>query len=231
MCGEKCPMCQWRRSLKGSPPHVRGKDGPRVYYIPNSGITPAYAGKSPDGTKMVTQSRDHPRICGEEICEGLGCRGALGSPPRMRGRGGLRVRQWLPAGITPAYAGKSPLPLCRHGSPWDHPRVCGEERQCYLVGVATPGSPPRMRGRERGSARKGAPSRITPAYAGKRTGRYTPFQAWEDHPRVCGEEQSAPIKAIANLGSPPRMRGREARNPPGTPGTRITPAYAGKRPT
>ena len=23
--GEKCPMCQWRRSLKGSPPHTRGK--------------------------------------------------------------------------------------------------------------------------------------------------------------------------------------------------------------
>ena len=149
----------------------------------------------------------------------------------MRGRDSLRSSRASGLGITPAYAGKSPLPLCRHGSPWDHPRVCGEERQCYLVGVATPGSPPRMRGRERGSARKGAPSRITPAYAGKRTGRYTPFQAWEDHPRVCGEEQSAPIKAIANLGSPPRMRGREARNPPGTPGTRITPAYAGKRPT
>ena len=25
VCGEKCPMCQWRRSLKGSPPRMRGK--------------------------------------------------------------------------------------------------------------------------------------------------------------------------------------------------------------
>ena len=207
---------------------MRGRVARTVLVTAKFGITPAYAGKSPDGTKMVTQSRDHPRICGEEICEGLGCRGALGSPPRMRGRGGLRVRQWLPAGITPAYAGKSPLPLCRHGSPWDHPRVCGEERQCYLVGVATPGSPPRMRGRERGSARKGAPSRITPAYAGKRTGRYTPFQAWEDHPRVCGEERLPPPPLGKVLGSPPRMRGRGAGEPLRLLDGGITPAYAGK---
>ena len=72
------------------------------------GITPAYAGKSESYGLPALPRWDHPRVCGEEICEGLGCRGALGSPPRMRGRGGLRVRQWLPAGITPAYAGKSP---------------------------------------------------------------------------------------------------------------------------
>ena len=148
MCGEKCPMCQWRRSLKGSPPHVRGKDGPRVYYIPNSGITPAYAGKSRKNGTCNRQIWDHPRVCGEELSAIGGMYYELGSPPRMRGRviRGLATR--ITSGITPAYAGKSHHLPAHTGKIRDHPRVCGEEFTQSATKTTIPGSPPRMRGRD-----------------------------------------------------------------------------------
>ena len=50
-------------------------------------------------------------------------------------------------GITPAYAGKSPLigfdcTLIR-----DHPRVCGEKCHSLFLAASAEGSPPRMRGK------------------------------------------------------------------------------------
>ena len=127
MCGEKCPMCQWRRSLKGSPPHVRGKDGPRVYYIPNSGITPAYAGKSESYGLPALPRWDHPRVCGEELPRLLSLALALGSPPRVRGKVQLQPGQPAALGITPAYAGKRHPLYAMSAAGRDHPRVCGEK--------------------------------------------------------------------------------------------------------
>ena len=90
--------------------------------------------------------------------------------------------------------------------------------------------------------------RITPACAGKRaTFRNTLCEAW-DHPRVRGEKLSVTDVSPAELGSPPRARGKrdrgvvwtdEAGSPPRARGkgpvspakrlaNRITPACAGK---
>ena len=187
---------------------MRGRVARTVLVTAKFGITPAYAGKSPDGTKMVTQSRDHPRICGEEICEGLGCRGALGSPPRMRGRGGLRVRQWLPAGITPACAGKSKK---RHLGGWkkgDHPRVCGEKLHPmhFPHGI----------------------NRITPACAGKSDALQARVQVSGDHPRVCGEKRILKVYDFEFEGSPPRVRGKVVSSCVSPLTVGITPACAGK---
>ena len=70
---------------------------------------------------------------------------------------------------------------------------------------------------------------ITPAYAGKRTGRNpVAAESW-DHPRIRGEKQSLPVEPIPPRGSPPHTRGKGAgsNDVPEDPG--ITPAYAGKR--
>ena len=86
VCGEKSSRLPRRLKNAGSPPRVRGKDGPRVYYIPNSGITPAYAGKRRRVPAKLAASRDHPRVCGEKISFFLtGC-SPRGSPSRMRGK-------------------------------------------------------------------------------------------------------------------------------------------------
>ena len=76
-----------------------GRDGDR--------ITPAYAGKT--FTKYFTASfvPDHPRVCGENMKHCCELDDELGSPPRMRGKQRGCVNAPLPAGITPAYAGKT----------------------------------------------------------------------------------------------------------------------------
>ena len=69
--------------------------------------------------------------------------------------------------ITPAYAGKSKLPLLDYSPAWDHPRVCGEEHAVHQSMTSSLGSPPRMRGREPEKYDIKAEQGITPAYAGK----------------------------------------------------------------
>ena len=50
-----------------------------------------------------------------------------------------------------------------------------------------------------------------------------------DHPRVCGEKHAWASFRFAQLGSPPRMRGKVVQHRKDLPQLRITPAYAGKR--
>ena len=110
-------------------------------------VSPAYAGKSAILWLSTPASWDHPRVCGEKkVWYGVEDI-ASGSPPRMRGKAVWPVLQPLPAGITPAYAGKRcKAPL---GSLYtrDHPRVCGEKPVLFSVLRVDAG--------------------ITPAYAGK----------------------------------------------------------------
>ena len=70
---------------------------------------------------------DHPRLCGEKKEHDLPFEGDEGSPPPMRGKDGLQVRVCQRSGITPAYAGKSPLEWRGLLSARDHPRLCGEK--------------------------------------------------------------------------------------------------------
>ena len=69
---------------------------------------------------------------------------------------------------------------------------------------------------------------ITPAYAGKTYLEGCFRQGNRDHPRVCGENDSTALKAEADAGSPPRMRGKLHEVKVAEPNHGITPAYAGK---
>ncbi len=151
-------------------------------------------------------------------------------------------------GITPAYAGKSHCHPGQCGRNGDHPRVCGEKllhsltrkkardhprvcgekcRKCAPL-ISIQGSPPRMRGKGVKRCLVWAIPRITPAYAGKRDGVERVRNCAEDHPRVCGEKNRRRAGMVCDMGSPPRMRGKEYQRTTlflfG-----ITPAYAGKR--
>ena len=110
-------------------------------------VSPAYAGKRADCPTGGCSGGDHPRVCGEKP-HLLGQFGrVVGSPPRMRGKGGLAGGRTVEHGITPAYAGKASgamsgsdmdritpayagkrLIQARHAvKRQDHPRVCGEK--------------------------------------------------------------------------------------------------------
>ena len=86
-------------------------------------------------------------MCGEKLYTPCVIAPSVGSPPRMRGKGGLAGGRTVEHGITPAYAGKASGAMsgsdmdritpayagksCKasqaHLRRWDHPRVCGEK--------------------------------------------------------------------------------------------------------
>ena len=87
-----------------------------------------------------------------------------------------------------------------------------------------------MRGKVSSSVFASVIAGITPAYAGKSDVAVLQNGIAEDHPRLCGEKISSLDKAFGLLGSPPPMRGKAIYITATWATSRITPAYAGKRP-
>ena len=85
-----------------------------------------------------------------------------------------------------------------------------------------------MRGKGMHTTKASPDQRITPAYAGKRTGLICKYPLVRDHPRLCGEKDRANKKMHVVQGSPPPMRGKEVIKATKNLPARITPAYAGK---
>ena len=127
VCGEKNCLQLRITEATGSPPRMRGKGAASFPIDIGPRITPAYAGKRPDGNKKLHHSRDHPRVCGEKETPVSKSPRKTGSPPRMRGKGVSACIHLDRNRITPAYAGKRALPLQLVALGRDHPRVCGEK--------------------------------------------------------------------------------------------------------
>ena len=72
-------------------------------------------------------------------------------------------------------------------------------------------------------------SRITPAYAGKRSVKDLDAGGLWDHPRVCGEKKKMQPRKDKRMGSPPRVRGKVHEEVRNKLWFGITPACAGKR--
>ena len=208
---------------------MRGKGNFHVVTHTKVGITPACAGKREIDQYLGITEEDHPRVCGEKCSALYFMPRRIGSPPRMRGKAVLCRLPSCHVGITPAYAGKRCRSPAFRSMPWDHPRVCGEKCPPGKFFFMTVGSPPRVRGKVQLRNGKQTSRGITPAYAGKRwTVAGTVAARW-DHPRVCGEKASLMLASDAELGSPPRMRGKVREIKTGKSRRGITPAYAGKR--
>ena len=106
VCGEKLNTHLTFPPSSGSPPRMRGKVMLTRWPFSMSGITPAYAGKSPARPGPRPWRWDHPRVCGEKFLEVVQPIAQWGSPPRMRGKAYQRSCAPHMDGITPAYAGK-----------------------------------------------------------------------------------------------------------------------------
>ena len=68
-CGEKLTGRDNLRIGQGSPPRVRGKEKDEIVTTMFKGITPARAGKSIQNFFATKTQWDHPRACGEKICD------------------------------------------------------------------------------------------------------------------------------------------------------------------
>ena len=230
MGGEKGSYRWVIKSVKGSPPHGRGKVclgcGPALL----TGITPAWAGKSPRHDRTQSEYRDHPRMGGEKLLAMKSRATFWGSPPRRQGKANWHCVRRPALRITPAHAGKRTRSWRAYGCPWDHPRV-GGEKSTFLNSMSfPPGSPPRRRGKVPNARCFIERQRITPAWAGKSAFRFQSQKASQDHPRVGGEKARTLIVQDEPQGSPPRRRGKEADSVVPHDLSRITPAWAGKSP-
>ena len=190
MCGEKCKRNRETGSRRGSPPHVRGKEGTAADIKVSGRITPACAGKRQSNCGQRTYRRDHPRMCGEKDGRQELMTAVKGSPPHVRGKADQDPQRRQAHGITPACAGKrlrlSGICLL-HG---DHPRMCGEKYKFQVQLVLFVGSPPHVRGKADVNLFHVVPPRITPACAGKRVLLSEIRRFHRDHPRMCGEKHS-----------------------------------------
>ena len=109
VCGEKKIAGKTHALASGSPPPVRGKAFQRVKILLNLGITPACAVKRFQFVLRLHAPGDYPRVCGEKTLSSVKSSGVSGSPPHVRGKGLEKLAHERRRGITPAYAGKSPL--------------------------------------------------------------------------------------------------------------------------
>ena len=168
-------------------------------------------------------------MCGEKPIRAYVMIWNQGSPPRVRGKVHVSPGQVGGVGITPAYAGKRPLRCRPRSAGRDHPRVCGEKgyircRSCFELG-----SPPRVRGKVVPICVTPQAVGITPACAGKSALCASGGDRSRDHPRVCGEKENELREFAAQIGSPPRVRGKDVGAVEALLHGGITPACAGKR--
>ena len=210
-CGEHESRTQRPSPWRGSSPRMRGTPTILPCACFFSGIIPAHAG-------------EHCPRCGARTVNS-------GSSPRMRGTRGDERICYVRHGIIPAHAGNTPLRIGQLLICGDHPRACGEHTFYVPTLSISGGSSPRMRGTQHGEKRQMAKLGIIPAHAGNTDRHSCRSTAKRDHPRACGEHDSADITGMFQTGSSPRMRG----TPPGRGcnivSKGIIPAHAGNTST
>ena len=111
-----------------------------------------------------------------------------GSPPHGRGKSIRQAGLLLPAGITPAWAGKRLVVIASVSGSGDHPRMGGEKISMSSTVFFWQGSPPRGRGKVHCNGAEGVGRGITPALAGKRGKCGVKLAVVKDHPRMGGEK-------------------------------------------
>ena len=147
VCGENLNHTAHDKISVGSSPRVRGKPDEDNEAWLRKGLIPACAGKTTGTTCLVTRSRAHPRVCGENNDQVSDAMDNLGSSPRVRGkRPRIRRTTSFPR-LIPACAGKTRFARARASEWRAHPRVCGENAAFVVAVVSGLGSSPRVRGK------------------------------------------------------------------------------------
>ena len=170
-------------------------------------------------------------MCGEKVARLSAMLMPVGSPPRVRGKVQVCSGVVSEQRITPACAGKRFLESVHNRQKEDHPRVCGEKAVLPMWTNTRLGSPPRVRGKAFSYSARSRAVGITPACAGKRPPDFPSRPPAGDHPRVCGEKGAFTRPVPWQIGSPPRVRGKDRREISKEQTNGITPACAGKRET
>ena len=146
VCGEQLMDEIKLKPCPGSSPRVRGAVNGAYGARCHVGIIPARAGSRPSFWPAERPSRDHPRVCGEQVWSLGENLNTPGSSPRVRGAVLHPLYVSVDAGIIPACAGSSWPSTAQASRHWDHPRVCGEQADRRGRWRGRRGSSPRVRG-------------------------------------------------------------------------------------
>ena len=103
--GEQMNLQTKGENIQGSPPLARGTVVPSGRAAVNNRITPACAGNSCWRWPRRSNSRDHPRLRGEQSPNVIFITSNPGSPPLARGTASVPLPVCAIAWITPACAG------------------------------------------------------------------------------------------------------------------------------
>ena len=191
----------------GSSPRVRGTGITSLAVAAGIRFIPACAGNSRVIIRECVSRPVHPRVCGEQCTSPFERNLCAGSSPRVRGTAVGQLVVCDLGRFIPACAGNS---RTRHRRlPWMtvHPRVCGEQIDTSDEIESVYGSSPRVRGTADETGAMAEASRFIPACAGNRGVWGANGPPITVHPRVCGEQQCAPVRRRARHGSSPRVRG------------------------
>ncbi len=213
----------------GSSPRARGTDRQnRRNHMPLRFI-PACAGNSFDLTNPTHWMPVHPRVRGEQIAAMRAFVASRGSSPRARGTVARGMRAREVHRFIPACAGNR-ISLTSPATPVTvHPRVRGEQYQCFGTRFAPIGSSPRARGTAAAQNCADHRARFIPACAGNRPTSASTRGSKAVHPRVRGEQILNLATSLADSGSSPRARGTDRRGIRTMSASRFIPACAGNR--
>ena len=171
----------------GSSPRGRGKRLRWPQPWASVGLIPAWAGKTGESQKGKGRTRAHPRVGGENIATEVFGGIVSGSSPRGRGKPTLYDAPYQPAGLIPAWAGKTMNSDSSSTMPPAHPRVGGENIRPESSSTPKKGSSPRGRGKLGDAGAEGVERGLIPAWAGKTRAVFSPVRSRGAHPRVGGE--------------------------------------------
>ena len=191
MCGEHRICCQSCKISTGSSPHVRGALVQDFLQGLSTGIIPACAGSTVSWRIRRPPCRDHPRMCGEHNRGSSFGQSHKGSSPHVRGARQACDDALQESGIIPACAGSTTVGKTKLLFIWDHPRMCGEHELGDFAAFLDQGSSPHVRGALRQTQRQGQRPGIIPACAGSTPTATRPSREPRDHPRMCGEHDTA----------------------------------------
>ena len=194
--------------VPGSSPRGRGKRERSGLLARPGGLIPAWAGKTPAGSRSGSACRAHPRVGGENPARPASTTARQGSSPRGRGKPADSPEAPEAPGLIPAWAGKTMTrPRFLRGAA-AHPRVGGENLGEQTYNAIKAGSSPRGRGKPSSRSPRRTRSGLIPAWAGKTAPRSTCQAASSAHPRVGGENFDRAMTRSSAPGSSPRGRGK-----------------------
>ena len=171
-----------------SSPRGRGKQAIASLLMTNPRLIPAWTGKTRTRRAGSLITAAHPRVDGEN---------AQHAPARASRYG-----------LIPARAGKTMSQGPRSSVGTAHPRAGGKNFGRQVTLVALVGSSPRGRGKRLRRRTTILRVRLIPAWTGKTSEPPASPEANAAHPRMDGENESAPGRSVWLMGSSPRGRGK-----------------------